>query len=145
MRNAHRAPVAHSTRPRAQNETVTLLVGVNQLRDIARIARAIAGKKNVGPHRRPRVPEQVDRRLATVAISALPGLGGPDSTRPHHFPRLIAGTVHANRHDEFSGVDHCQKLIQDAADAFLFVAGRNNDSDLILRHWFQIGSTALSE
>src|SRR5207248_7552427 len=71
----HRAPVAQLPGARTEHERVSLFVCVHQLAHVPRIARAVAGEKNVGARLRHGGHEKIDRALATVAIAALRCLG----------------------------------------------------------------------
>ena len=129
----HRAPVAQLPGARTEHERVSLFVCVHQLAHVPRIARAVAGEKNVGARLRHGGHEKIDRALATVAIAALRCLGHENPARPRYLRRLVGRAVDSDSDHKFFGIDHREQLVQDLAKARFLIACRDNDRDL---SWF---------
>lgn len=109
--------------------------------DIARIIRAIGGKKNVGIDRLLLALEFVNRGLASMPVTTLRRLGHDGARRASELRGCIRGAIYADGDDARARIDHLTQLGQDSNDTRGFVACWNDDriARMILRHgWVNV-------
>jgi hypothetical protein len=133
-------PVFASARSAAKDHGGPAAMLGDERSDIARIIRAIGGKKDVGIDRALLALEFVNRGLASMPVTTLRRLGHDGAGRASKLGGCIRRAIYADGDDAYARIDHLAQFGQDSNDTRRFVACWNDDRIArILRHgWVNV-------